>query len=546
MSAAADIFDLCVGFQTSPDHWTGVFLDWIIYFKSNQTMSLSQLVSSQNKTMNLYGEFEKRNKSVIERIKEDPCLDPNVKKEIEKYQKLGKKTGQDSQGNEKHEFGMRKVSIRFGIEVTRHQFTKLSGQNWLCCGNIDFFTRMLQEENEKNNKIKRKSYFAETTLMTYVLDKSSYGYPKAKKLTRKVDVFQQNMLFVPVNINNLHWILVVAYMRDKLIVSYDSMVGKDRGLYRDLVLEFLVEEKKDKGSPVSFEPSEWTLTEGGNHVPKQVGVFDCGVFVCMATEFLANQLPLLYYSQENVSAYRSRMAYYTMRSSLLEELPEDVVEVKEGDFLDTQSTDTVYPVSKEGHIDLTGTGGKTAKQPGEVMDLTDRVDDERVDDEARQKMWALIQEKLGEVRRDDAEWKLRIPKIANDAEEDLYKNAKNMAEYSDLSTLSNRLKTYVGARNSSKIVEPVSSVNVVDEDAVPIVLAGDVANVENEMEVVPEVAVVPEAEVVPVVAVVPEVEVEEVEVEEAEVEEAEVKTSGKKGANGKGKKGANKRRKHTH
>jgi hypothetical protein len=130
------------------------------------------------------------------------------------------------------------------------------------------------------------------------------------------------MLFFPINHDKSHWFLIVAFMQQKIIVSYDSMAStQEKDNYRAQILRWLACEKIDKKSDVPFDEKDWTLANGGNHVPEQCGGYDCGVFTCMAAEYLSNNLPLVSYSQDDVASYRVRMAYYIMRTSLLAVVP---------------------------------------------------------------------------------------------------------------------------------------------------------------------------------------------------------------------------------
>ena len=43
--------------------------------------------------------------------------------------------------------------------------------------------------------------------------------------TKKVDVFSQDLLLIPINHNNLHWCLAAVDMHRKIISYYDSMLG---------------------------------------------------------------------------------------------------------------------------------------------------------------------------------------------------------------------------------------------------------------------------------------------------------------------------------
>ena len=53
-----------------------------------------------------------------------------------------------------------------------------------------------------------------------------YNYNKSRKWSKKVfggSIFELKRLFIPINLGQMHWALVVIHFRNKLIQYYDSM-----------------------------------------------------------------------------------------------------------------------------------------------------------------------------------------------------------------------------------------------------------------------------------------------------------------------------------
>jgi Ulp1 family protease len=46
-----------------------------------------------------------------------------------------------------------------------------------------------------------------------------------KRGAGKVDVFSLDILFIPINVSNMHWCLCVAYPQEKCIEFFDSLGG---------------------------------------------------------------------------------------------------------------------------------------------------------------------------------------------------------------------------------------------------------------------------------------------------------------------------------
>ena len=52
-----------------------------------------------------------------------------------------------------------------------------------------------------------------------------------KRMTRKVNIFSKSLIFIPTNIDNCHWTLIVVYIEEKKIVYYDSLYDETDSIY---------------------------------------------------------------------------------------------------------------------------------------------------------------------------------------------------------------------------------------------------------------------------------------------------------------------------
>ena len=64
--------------------------------------------------------------------------------------------------------------------------------------------------------------------MVKLLQNGRYTYANVKRWSKKFDVFEKEKIFIPVNINNTHWTLLVVYIQKKEIHYYDSMSGSGK------------------------------------------------------------------------------------------------------------------------------------------------------------------------------------------------------------------------------------------------------------------------------------------------------------------------------
>ena len=69
------------------------------------------------------------------------------------------------------------------------------------------------------------------------------------QVDKKIDIFVMEKLFFPININNTHWVLAVAFIQSKRIQFFDSMVGScnQRKFLKSGLLRWLSDESIVKG-----------------------------------------------------------------------------------------------------------------------------------------------------------------------------------------------------------------------------------------------------------------------------------------------------------
>lgn len=134
-------------------------------------------------------------------------------------------------------------------------------------------------------------------------------FPNNKFLT-----CQQTFIPIHVNIDETkgHWVLVVINIHendnnkyDVSIAYFDSMstqrtIGGRNALF---TLEQFVKHIIPKNKLGEI------VTEQETNIPQQNNGYDCGVFVLLATRFLAESLPLELYSQKDINEQRFKIAY---------------------------------------------------------------------------------------------------------------------------------------------------------------------------------------------------------------------------------------------
>lgn len=218
------------------------------------------------------------------------------------------------------------VLSHFGSNtITGADIQTLADSNWLNDEVINNYMDMLIQRGQS------KEYPSVYAFNTFFYPKlSSSGYASVKRWTKKVDLFQQDMVLVPLHLE-VHWALAVIDFRQKTICYYDSMNGRKINILQ-LMLKYLHEEKLDKKKE-NFDSSGWQ-TKLVQDIPQQRNGYDCGVFACMFAEHLARGVakdgpkknglkcnrsyPPFPFSQENMAYFRKRMIYEILTGKILE------------------------------------------------------------------------------------------------------------------------------------------------------------------------------------------------------------------------------------
>ena len=103
-----------------------------------------------------------------------------------------------------------------------------------------------------------------------------------------------DLLIIPINLDNMHWLCVAIWFKKKKIEYYDSMIGGDtRGLCR-ILLQYLQDDMKQYHHPSvihEYDMSSWTISIR-HDIPQQSNGYDCGVFICMYADYIIRNIEL--------------------------------------------------------------------------------------------------------------------------------------------------------------------------------------------------------------------------------------------------------------
>lgn len=179
---------------------------------------------------------------------------------------------------------------------------------------IDFYIKYLSTRIESTKK--RRCHFFNSFFFRKLadLDKDQGRAPegraaflRVRKWTRKINVFDKDFLFIPVNFN-LHWSLIVicypgevatfedgdAKLSAKLpcILHMDSLKGSHTGL-KDIIQSYLWEEWKERHPESASDNSDkfLNLRFVSLELPQQDNSYDCGLFLLHYVELFLTDAP---------------------------------------------------------------------------------------------------------------------------------------------------------------------------------------------------------------------------------------------------------------
>lgn len=208
-------------------------------------------------------------------------------------------------------------------QVCDKDISRLRPCQWLNDEIINFYGAMILSRSETfrqkpplNGTVKTKildvHYFS-SFFWTKLL---SEGYERARlsKWTKKFDIFEKDMILIPVNHDNMHWTGAAINFREKRIESYDSMNVPRKLVFLKLRQYLDSEHRNKKGKPFDF--TDW-VDYDPEDTPQQENGYDCGVFTCQFLESLSRGEQGFKFSQRDMAYLRRRMIWEIAHAKFL-------------------------------------------------------------------------------------------------------------------------------------------------------------------------------------------------------------------------------------
>ncbi|KAH8923488.1 cysteine proteinase [Atractiella rhizophila] len=213
-----------------------------------------------------------------------------------------------------------------GAQVSDSDLRKLLPGQWLNDEVVNFYGSLVMSRSRGsiNKSGAEKDYYDVHVYSSFFYSKltSKAGYDGVRRWTKKVDVFSKDILWIPINVCNTHWVIAAINIRLKRFEYYDSMARQDPRVLENLRCYFENEHMDKKGAPIDL--SEWEDFYDPN-TPQQNNGYDCGLFTSMVMECLSRVGGVFDYGQRNMPYLRRKMIYECGEGRLMEEPPRRII-----------------------------------------------------------------------------------------------------------------------------------------------------------------------------------------------------------------------------
>ncbi|KAJ7762442.1 hypothetical protein B0H14DRAFT_2539996 [Mycena olivaceomarginata] len=157
-----------------------------------------------------------------------------------------------------------------------------------------------------------KSIFIFSTFFYHQLITAGYTNGRLGRWTKEIsdsfvilfqiDIFAKDTVLIPINIENVHWIIAALSFRLKRVEIHDS-AHWDHSTVFLLLREYLALEHQKKHN-ISLDLTEWQ--DFTAPTPTQTNSYDCGVFACRIIFYLARSAQSFPFVQDDMSDLRER------------------------------------------------------------------------------------------------------------------------------------------------------------------------------------------------------------------------------------------------
>ena len=207
--------------------------------------------------------------------------------------------------------------------VSKRGIQSLLPKKWVSDEVVNMYCKLLWKRDKQlvlSQLHSNHNVFMHTNFYTLLQNNvSNENYWKKKQEQVGMNLFEVNKIFIPIHINQNHWIMVVVSMNLKIIEGYDSML-KTNDPNGDIVIamkkiKIFLEEQHEKKYNSSLS-SCWSIINRSGSIPSQENGTDCGIFM-MAYMDMLSVGDDFNFDQKNIDHFRQRMKFSIITQSCM-------------------------------------------------------------------------------------------------------------------------------------------------------------------------------------------------------------------------------------
>lgn len=184
------------------------------------------------------------------------------------------------------------IASMTGAQVEAHDIAKLRPGQWLNDEVINFYGQLIQQ---RANQAAPQPGDASPCWAVHVFSSffwqnlTTRGYAGVRRWSRRVDLFTKDVVLMPINLGQAHWVCAAIDLRLRRFAYYDSM-GMPSPAVLQRLRAYLADELKDKHG-LALYLDDWEDYCAGDTSPQQSNGYDCGVFAAQTLEQLSRRDP---------------------------------------------------------------------------------------------------------------------------------------------------------------------------------------------------------------------------------------------------------------
>ena len=196
------------------------------------------------------------------------------------------------------------IASMTGAQVEAHDLAKLRPGQWLNDEVINFYGNLIMQRANDAEAVRQRAreqhaalpsdacaYWSVHFFSSFFWQKlQSSGFTGVQRWSRRVDLFTKDLILLPINLGQSHWVCAAINLRLRRFEYYDSM-GIPRPAVFGTLRAYLREELRAK-KQLELDLSDWEDYFAGDASPQQANGYDCGVFAIQTLEQLSRRDPL--------------------------------------------------------------------------------------------------------------------------------------------------------------------------------------------------------------------------------------------------------------